>query len=157
MPKKPLDRIDRALLVALSRDARASGAALATAVGAAESTVSLRLRQLRQRGVVRGYRADVDLTSLGVTIQALVAVRLGQHGRPAIDDFRRVAVTWPGVISLFHTSGADDYLLHVAARDSDALRDLMLQHITTHRAVQHAETHLIFEHVPGTGWQDLVE
>lgn len=157
MAKNPLDRIDRALLVALSRDARASGTALATAIGVAESTVSSRLRQLRQRGLVRGYRADVDLTALGVTLQALIAVRLGQHGRAAIDDFRSRAVSWPGVVSLFHTSGADDYLLHVAARDSDALRELLLLDVTSHPAVQHAETHLIFEHVPGTGWQDLVD
>jgi DNA-binding Lrp family transcriptional regulator len=156
-PKKPLDRIDRALLRALSQDARASGAALAAAVGVAESTVSLRLRALRRRGLVRGYRAEVDLAALGVSLQAMIAVRLGRHGRSTIDDFRARAVTWPGVISLFHTSGADDYLLHVAARDADGLRDFVLQHVASHPAVQHAETHLIFEHAPGSGWQDLVD
>ena len=55
MAKKPvLDRIDQALLYALSSDARASGAALATAVGVAESTVSTRLRNLRASGLIRG-------------------------------------------------------------------------------------------------------
>jgi len=156
MSKNPLDRLDRALLAALAQDARASGSALAAALGVAESTVSLRLRGLRQRGLVRGYRADVDLAALGVTLQAMIAVRLGRHGRDVIDDFRSQALTWPGVISLFHTSGADDYLLHVAARDADELRDFVLEHLTTHPAVSHAETHLIFEHAAGPGWQDLV-
>jgi DNA-binding Lrp family transcriptional regulator len=156
-PKKPLDRVDRALLRALSQDARAPGAALAAALGVAESTVSLRLRSLRQRGLVRGYRADVDLAALGVSLQAMIAVRLGRHGRTVIDDFRSQAVTWPGVISLFHTSGADDYLLQVAARDADGLRDFVLEHVTSHPAVEHAETHLVFEHAAGSGWQDLVD
>ncbi len=156
MSKKPLDRIDRALLAALSRDARASGAVLAATVGVAESTISLRLRELRRRGLIRGYRADVDLAALGLALQAMIAVRLGRHGRDVIDDFRAQAVTWPGVISLFHTSGADDYLLHVAARDADALREFVLEHLTTHPAVEHAQTHLIFEHAVGTGWQELV-
>jgi len=154
--KKPLDRIDRALLAALSRDARASGASLAAIVGVAESTISLRMRELLRRGLIRGYRADVDLPALGLALQAMIAVRLGRHGRDVIDDFRTQAVTWPGVISLFHTSGADDYLLHVAAPDADALREFVLEHVTTHRAVEHAQTHLIFEHAVGTGWQDLV-
>ena len=156
MPKNGLDRVDRALLRALSRDARASGAALATAVGVAESTVSLRLRSLRQRGLVRGYRADVDLAALGVSLQALIAVRLGQHSRAEVDRFRALAPTWPGVLSMFHTAGADDYLLHVVARDADALRDFVLEHLAAHPAVAHTETNLIFEHVEGGGWQDLV-
>jgi len=157
MAKKPvLDRIDQALLHALSSDARASGAALATAVGVAESTVSTRLRNLRASGLVRGYRADIDLSVLGLSLQALIAVRLGRHNRAAVDSFRSAAPTWPGVLSMFHTAGADDYLLHVVARTAEDLRDFVLTHLATHPAVSHSETNLIFEHVEGTGWQALV-
>lgn len=156
--KKPvLDRIDRGLLRALAVDARASGAALATALGVAESTVSLRLRQLRAGGLVRGYRADVDLAALGISLQALIAVRLGQHSRTEVDSFRAAAPGWPGVLSMFHTAGADDYLLHVVARDAEDLREFVLRHLATHPAVQHSETNLIFEHVEGSGWHSLVD
>lgn len=157
MPKKPaLDRIDRALLRALSSDARASGTALATALGVAESTISARLRNLRANGLVRGYRADIDLSVLGLSLQALIAVRLGQHNRAAVDSFRSAAPGWPGVLSMFHTAGADDYLLHVVAQDAEDLRDFVLTYLATHPAVAHSETNLIFEHVEGTGWQALV-
>jgi DNA-binding Lrp family transcriptional regulator len=157
MTKKPaLDRIDRALLRALSSDARASGAALATALGVAESTVSTRLRNLRASGLVRGYRADIDLSVLGINLQALIAVRLGRHDRAAVDSFRSAAPGWPGVLSMFHTAGADDYLLHVVADDAEALRDFVLTHLATHPAVAHSETNLIFERVEGTGWHALV-
>lgn len=158
MPKKPtLDRIDKALLRALSTDARASGAALATSVGVAESTVSTRLRKLHASGLVRGYTADIDLSVLGLSLQALIAVRLGQHNRVAVDSFRSAAPGWPGVLSMFHTAGADDYLLHVVAKDAEDLRDFVLTHLATHPAVSHSETNLIFEHVHGSGWQDLVD
>ena len=155
--KAVLDRIDRALLRALAADARASGAALAAAVGVAESTVSTRLRSLRASGLIRGYRADVDLSVLGLSLQALIAVRLGQHNRKAVDSFRQAAPNRPGVLSMFHTAGADDYLLHVVAADAEGLRDFVLTHLATHPAVAHSETNLIFEHVDGRGWQDLVE
>ncbi|MGI8434857.1 MAG: Lrp/AsnC family transcriptional regulator [Nocardioidaceae bacterium] len=155
--KKPmLDRIDRALLRALAVDARASGATLAALAGVAESTVSLRLRQLRSSGLIRGFRADVDLAALGAPLQAMIAVRLGNHSRPLVDSFRGAAPSWPGVVSLFHTAGAEDYLLHVVARDADDLRDFVLQFLASHPAVQHTTTNLIFEHVAGVGWQDLV-
>jgi DNA-binding Lrp family transcriptional regulator len=57
---------------------------------------------------------------------------------------------------MFHTAGADDYLLHVVARTAEDLRDFVLTHLATHPAVSHSETNLIFEHVEGTGWQALV-
>ncbi|MFM6974593.1 MAG: Lrp/AsnC family transcriptional regulator [Agromyces sp.] len=154
MPEE-LDRIDRALVVALSDNARASGAQLAAELGVAESTVSQRLRKLQQSGLVQGYHADVDLTKLGIPLQALIAVRLVRHARADIDDFRSVAPHLPGVLGLFHMAGSDDYLVHVAARDAYELRDFVLNHLTGHPAVAHTETNLIFEHVRGDGWREL--
>ena len=151
-----LDRVDRALLQALSRNARASGAALAAEVGVAESTVSLRLRRLQSLGTVRGYRVEVDLASLGVSLQALIAVRLVKHDRSEIDAFRAQVPHLPGVLAVYHLAGADDYLLHVAARDAEQLRQFVLDHLTGHPAVAHTETNLIFEHVDGDGWNKLV-
>ncbi|WP_246150074.1 Lrp/AsnC family transcriptional regulator [Agromyces intestinalis] len=151
-----LDRIDRALLTALSQNARASGAALAHEVGVAESTVSLRLRRLQQEGTVRGFHVDVDLASVGVSLQALIAIRLVKHDRAEIDAFRNQVPHLPGVLGVFHMAGADDYLLHVAARDAEELRQFVLAHLTGHPAVAHTETNLIFEHVDGDGWQQLI-
>ncbi|GAA1843371.1 Lrp/AsnC family transcriptional regulator [Agromyces salentinus] len=157
MAEKPeLDRVDRALLRALSGNARASGAALAAEVGVAESTVSLRLRRLQALGTVRGYRVEVDLASLGVSLQALIAIRLVKHDRSEIDAFRSQVPHLPGVISVYHMAGAEDYLLHVAARDAEELREFVLAHLTGHPAVAHTETNLIFEHVDGDGWDKLV-
>ena len=154
-PQK-LTGLDRALLRALALDARATGSALATATGASESTVSQRLRVLRSTGVIRGYRADVDLRALGAPLQALVAVRLGKHSRADVDSFRARVAQLPGVLSFFHMAGDDDYLLHVVAADADGLRDFVLDHLTTHPAVAQTTTNLIFEHAPGEGWQALM-
>lgn len=150
--KLELDRTDRALLQALSVNARASGAALAGQLGIAESTVSLRLRRLQSQGAIRGFRVDVDPDVLGATVQALIAIRLVKHARAEIDAFRRSAPSLPGVLSMFHMAGADDFLLHVVARDSGELREFVLTHLTGHPAVAHTETNLIFEHVDADGW-----
>ncbi|GAA3215518.1 Lrp/AsnC family transcriptional regulator [Microbacterium terregens] len=151
-----LDRTDRALLRALTANARASGAALASTLGIAESTVSLRLRRLQTSGVIRRYRVDLNPMALGATVQALIAIRLVKHAREEIEAFRRAAPSLPGVLSLFHMAGADDFLLHVIARDAAELREFVLAHLTGHPAVAHTETNLIFEHADGDGWQQLI-
>jgi DNA-binding Lrp family transcriptional regulator len=134
-----------------------SGAALAAAVGVAESTVSLRLKRLHVAGVVRGYHVDVDIEALGVTVQALISIRLVSIVREDVDRFRREAPTWPGVLALFHMGGVDDFLLHVAARNASDLRDFVLEHLAGHPAVAHTETNLIFDHVAGRGLERLLD
>jgi DNA-binding Lrp family transcriptional regulator len=142
-----LDEVDLAILAELVRDGRQPNNALATAVGVAPSTCLVRTRTLRERGVLRGIHADVDLAALGRPVLAMVAVRLAAHTRAAIDRFRSTAPRLPGVVAVYHVSGATDYVLHVAVPDAAALRDFVLDHVTSNPAVAHAETSLIFEHV----------
>lgn len=151
-----LDDTDRALLRTLTVNSRASGAALASALGIAESTVSLRMRRLQAGGTIRRFGIVLDPAVLGATVQALIAIRLVKHARAEIEAFRRIAPGLPGVVSLFHMAGADDFLLHVVARDSDELREFVLTHLTGHAAVAHTETNLIFEHAEGDGWTGLL-
>lgn len=145
----PLDEVDRALLRHLAVDGRMPNNALAAAVGIAPSTCLARVRALRERGVIRGFHADVDLAAVGRRIEALVAVRLVAHTRAVIDQFHDAAPRLPGVLAVYHVSGANDYILHVAVSDTEALRNFVLDHLTSHPAVMHAETSLIFEHLRG--------
>jgi DNA-binding Lrp family transcriptional regulator len=155
MPRQPnvvrqaLDEVDRALLSALVADGRTPNVTLAEQAGIAPSTCLARVAALRERGALRGIHADVDLAAVGRPLQAMIAVRLRTHVREQVELFRRTAPQIPGVISVFHVSGADDYLLHVAVADSDALRDFVLEHLTGHPAVGHTETSLIFEQLRG--------
>ena len=153
---RSLDATDRALLRALSANARVTGSELAAMAGIAQSTVALRLRRLQHDGYLKGSHADIDLAALGVTLQALIAVKLVNHVRTEVDAFRQAAPTWPGVLALFHMGGADDYLLHVASRSAEDLRQFVLTYLAGHPAVAHTETNLIFEHVVGHGLGDLL-
>lgn len=130
--------------------------ALARAVGIAESTCVTRVRSLRERGVIRGIHADVDLAALGLPIQAMVAIRLGGHEREHFEQFRDAVPLLAGVLGTFHVSGSNDYLVHVAAPSPDALRDFVLDHLTNRPGVVSAETSLIFEAIPGRAPVDRV-
>ncbi len=146
-----LDETDRAILTALADDGRIPNNALAERVGVAPSTCLTRVRALRERGVIRGIHADLDPAALGLPLQALISVRLAVHARDAVDAFRARSVQLPGVVSVFHVAGADDYVLHVRAASADALRDFVLDHLAVDPAVQHSQTSLIFEHARGLG------
>lgn len=144
-----LDRVDQHLVRLLIEDGRTSNATLARSVGIAESTCLMRVRSLRERGIVRGVHADIDPAAVGRPIQAMIAVRFGGHRRSHFEAFRVEVPHLPGVLGAYHVSGATDYLVHVAAASADALRDFVLDHLTNRPGVLHAETSLIFEAIRG--------
>lgn len=143
-PETALDRIDCRLLQELQHNARISNKELAERVGLAPSTCLERLRRLRDRGVLRGFHADVDLAALGRRTQAMIAVRLSVHSRAQIDAFHDHVLALPESLAVIHVSGGDDYLIHVAVADTEHLRQFVLDQLTARPEVRQVETHLIF-------------
>lgn len=147
-PWRP-DVVDEALVALLLTDARMPNAELARRTGIAESTCSGRVRALRERGVIRGLHADVDPGLLGRPLEALVALRFSGHSRADVDRFRELVVQVPGVVAAFHVTGENDFLVQVCAPSPDALRDVVLDRLTTLPGVVHAETSLVYERLRG--------
>lgn len=147
----PLDALDRRILSQLAADGRITNSTLASRVGVAESTCLTRVRSLRERGIVRGIHADVDLAALGFGIQAVIKVRLGSHNRDHVASFHQTLATIPGALRILHVGGEDDYLIQVAVSSTQQLRDLVLEHINVHPVVRHTETQIVFEEIPGAG------
>jgi len=142
-----MDRIDYEIVRLLRNNARLSNKDLAEKVGLAPSSCLVRVRQLRQSGVLTGFFAEVDPAALGVGLQALISVKLKRHFKPDVEAFRKYALALPEVVRFYHVAGPIDFLLHVWTRDSAHLRDFAMTAITAREEVSHIETELIFEHV----------
>ncbi|MEM7156763.1 MAG: Lrp/AsnC family transcriptional regulator [Myxococcota bacterium] len=141
-----LDRIDRSLVSALQNNARLSNKELAARVGLAPSSCLERVRRLQSSGVIRGVHADIDPHAVGIGLQAMVAIRLGQHARETLEALRNHLVERPEVVAMYHVGGAADFLIHVAVRDTTHLRDFAFDQLTSRPEVAHLETSLIYEH-----------
>jgi DNA-binding Lrp family transcriptional regulator len=139
-----LDRIDRSILALLAQDARITNQELAARVGLSPSSCLERVRALRRDGVIRGVHAELAPAALGIGLEAMMAVRLKQHTHESVEGFQRHAAARPEVLALFHLTGDEDFLVHVACRDPAHLRELALEAFTTHPDVAQIHTSLIF-------------
>lgn len=144
-----IDDVDRRLLAVLHADARISNSALADAVGIAASTCHGRVRRLQEMGVIRGFHADIDPASIGLPLQAMVSVSLQSGARGKIRTFLQHIRRKPQVIDVYFLAGADDFILHVAARDTDDLRSFVVDNLNADADVAGTQTSLIFEHLRG--------
>ena len=144
-----IDDVDRRILAALHADARIPNSALADAVGIAPSTCHGRVRRLQELGVIRGFYADIDPAAIGLPLQAMVSVSLQSGARGKIRHFVQQIRRRPQVIDVYFLAGADDFIIHVAARDTDDLRSFVVDNLNADSDVAGTQTSLIFEHLRG--------
>ena len=144
-----LDDVDRRILTTLHADARIPNSALADMVGVASSTCHGRVRRLQELGVIRGFHADIDPTAIGLPLQAMVSVNLQSSARGRIRNFIQHIRRRPQVMDVYFLAGADDFILHVAARDTEDLRAFVVDNLNADDDVAGTQTSLIFEHLRG--------
>ena len=117
-----LDATDWALLAELQRNARASMSELARTVAMSASAVTERVRRLEESGVLRGYRAEVDLARVGYPILAFVRLRYPHGNYKPLHDLvaRRTEI-----LEAHHVTGDDCFVLKVAARSMPHLEEVV--------------------------------
>ena len=144
-----LDSVDRDLLLELQKDARQTNKALAAKVGVAPSTCLERVRELRARGVITGFRAEIDPAQVGRPMQAILSIQQRpSHGRDEIENMLAHFRSQPETLRVMALTGTTDFIVHVAVRDMDHLRDLVWA-LTERREVARLQSSLIFAHETG--------
>lgn len=112
-----LDASDRQLLRELSRDATQSASALGRKLGLSQPATWRRIKRLRDAGVIRGQRLDLDAEKLGFGVTVFLGVKLATKGRVSLENFERAVSAIPEVQTVEHILGLYDYRLRVVARD----------------------------------------
>jgi Lrp/AsnC family leucine-responsive transcriptional regulator len=119
-----LDEIDLRILDLLQRDARITMRALGSAIGLSGAAATDRVRRLEDRGLLRGYHADVSPSLIGLGVMAFVSLGLpyDEHSRPR---FESQIHEIDEVAECYRVSGEDQYLVKVLTRDIPALQDVL--------------------------------
>jgi DNA-binding Lrp family transcriptional regulator len=143
-----LDSVARALLGELQKDARQTNKALAEKVGVAPSTCLERVRELRARGVIRGFRADVDPAAIGRPMEAILSIQQRAAHRKAIETLLEETARLPETVRVMALTGTTDFIIHVAVRDMAHLRDIVWR-LSERREVARVQSSLVFARVEG--------
>jgi Lrp/AsnC family leucine-responsive transcriptional regulator len=117
-PADSLDDTDWRLLTELQENARISFTELGRRVAMSAPAVAERVRRLEDLGVIRGYRAQVDLERLGWPLLAFVRFREKPDVRRSMT---KVIAERPEVLETHHVTGDDCLILKVAARSMRGL------------------------------------
>ena len=120
-----MDSKDRKILACLQADSRQGYAEIGKAVGLSASAVHDRVRKLEKKGVIKAYRADIDLEQTGYPITAIVSLALSPTSP---NDIPAKIAEFDLVESCYSVAGDNSYALVVRApttKDLEALVDAL--------------------------------
>lgn len=143
-----LDRVDRAIIAELRRDARLSIRALAERVHLSRTSAHARVQRLVEQRVITGFAAQVDPEALGLRVTALVVVTITSE--PWSDIERRLAEI-PYVERVLAVSGDIDFVLTVRAPDHAALSEIIMRRVHEVPGVATTRSHIVLDDFAGTG------
>lgn len=145
-----MDSIDRAILHLLQRDGRLPNNELADRVGLSPSPCLRRVRNLEADGVIEGYAALLNRSSIGCDYEPLVWVTLSEVTRPSLLAFETAVHSIPQVVEAMRMMGQPDYLLRIVTADATAFEALYIDTLASLPNVQTLTSQLAMKVVKRT-------
>lgn len=140
------DDVDRKILRELQKCAVQSIDELAESIGETPEYSHERIQLLIGQGVLLGYHTEIDLARIGRMVQGLIAVRLRTSANDVVDEFRTWVMNAPETVTLFATSGAANFFVHMAFPSTDSLYSFVSCELSGRPGVVDARTNVVFEY-----------
>lgn len=118
-----MEALDRRIVELLAADGRMSFADLGREVGLSTSAVHQRVKRLEERGVITGYRAEIDFEKVGLPLTALIA--LSPFDPSAPDDIPERLEHLPAIDSCWSVAGRENYVIQVRLAKPSDLEQLL--------------------------------
>ncbi|MCF2571741.1 Lrp/AsnC family transcriptional regulator [Brevibacterium sp. UCMA 11754] len=142
-----MDAIDMEILSSLQKDGRATMTEVASHVGLSLSACHRRFRDLETEGVIRGFRADLDLDLLGLPFEALVFVTMKSGDQRSVADFEAGVTEISNIVQAQRLFGEPDYQLYVAAQSKQHFQELYDRELSSLPGVRRLTSTLIMKTV----------
>lgn len=118
-----MEDIDRQIINLLCADGRMSLADIARETGLSTSALHQRVRRLEKRGLITGYRAELDYRAVGLPLTAFVSLTPIDPATP--DDAPERLAHIPEIEACWSVAGAESYILKVRVVEPADLEELL--------------------------------
>lgn len=145
-----MDRIDKAILRVLQRNADASVDVISGEVGLSHTPVWRRIRRLEQDGVIVGRYCKLDRKRLGLDVVMIASIKLGRLDEPALVEFEEAVRNIPEVQDCYSMTGSFDYMLKIVAGSVEGYELLLKKKISHLPHLQGITSALVLREVKQT-------
>jgi Lrp/AsnC family leucine-responsive transcriptional regulator len=90
----------------------------------------MRVKALKDKGVIRNYVALADPKILGLGLNVFISISLKEQSKAALGEFEQRISEHDEVMECYLMTGDSDYLIRVAVADMGALEKFILEQLT---------------------------
>ncbi|MDY0293331.1 MAG: Lrp/AsnC family transcriptional regulator [Candidatus Methanomethylophilaceae archaeon] len=112
---RDFDELDRRIIELLCNSSQGSYRQIAKQLGVHPTTLIQRVKALESKGVINGYRANIDYMKLGFDYMGLVQIYVDGDAIKVQEDIRKILQ----VVAVFDVTGECDSVAWVACKDRD--------------------------------------
>jgi len=142
-----LDRVDRAILRLLQRDASISNVALAAKVNLSAPACLRRVERLKQAGLIRGMVALLDPKKLNAGMLMIIGVVLDRSTPESFAAFEKAAQKVSGCMECHIVTGEFDCFMLVRTRDSESFNRLHAEQLLYLPGVRQVRTFMVLKEI----------
>src|ERR1700722_4820966 len=145
-----LDRVDRAILRLLQRDASISNVALAAKVNLSAPACLRRVERLKEMGLIRGVVALLNAKALEAGMLVMIGVVLDRSTPDSFADFEKAAQKVSGCMECHVVTGEFDYFMLVRTKDSDSFNRLHAEQLLYLPGVRQIRSFVVLKEILST-------
>lgn len=138
-----IDKIDRAIMQILLKNARTPYTDIAQKLIVSAGTIHVRMKKLKRMGVVLGTELIIDSAKLGYDLTAFIGVFLekGMNYKDVILALKKI----DEIIEAYYTTGGYSIFIKVVCRNTTHLRKVLNEKIQAVAGIQRTETMISLE------------
>ena len=138
-----MDETDFRILSLLSQDAQMPYTEVAKKADVSSGTVHLRVKKLKDIGVIKGTTLSMDYTKMGWKLTMFVMIWLNKSTafKESIDLLSKI----PEVVKIHHVTGDFGVFIKIHTRDSIHFREVYQEKILTIKGIKRTESFMSLE------------
>ncbi|MGI6850642.1 Lrp/AsnC family transcriptional regulator [Mesorhizobium sp. 1B3] len=146
-----LDEFEIRMLEILQGEGRKPVSELAEEIGLSATPCARRFEALREKGIIKGFQAQISRRAVGLMVEVFIQVRLVSHSDGSPERFIAAVERMDEVSSCWTMTGDYDFLLHVMVRSVDDLNDFVMHRLMRFPGVRDVHTQLVLQNIKGPG------
>jgi Lrp/AsnC family leucine-responsive transcriptional regulator len=100
---------------------------LADAIGLSPTPCARRIKAMESSGTIEGYAAVLNPARVGLSVMAIVQVKLTEHTDETVARFEKEIALLDEVTNCYAMTGSYDFILEVYGRDLESLSNVVLK------------------------------
>jgi len=137
------DEYDKKIIKYLQEDASISNKELATRIGLAPSSCLLRVKNLKEQGIIKQYTTVIDEKKLGFEITCYAQVTMSPFTRETAANFIEEVNKIPEVIECYTITGEAAFLMKIVAKDFQYYRNFVFDKLLSVPSVSNIDTKIV--------------